>query len=290
MTLQSVEALKSLLNLASLSNGYRGKSRSWHQKATGSPPHQALFASNATLDLLRRALPNVPAERFDQPFAHILRHDILLHPEELRAIAVVEGLGDAIKFEGWLQNKTWESVLPSKEKGWEGEENSVLFFNTGAHWSLACLGLDASGLAKLGRAAVSDFPTLSIALTDLPAPKQARTLLSRLSVIPSLDLVYRSTTPAHPDCEKATTPLYPALPFIEFYKHPDWSWGSFGDLNHVWAEELDAAAPEGKSRSGASVAFLNVTEMAGQRPDAHMANGDCLHVSLRTFGCVGRLL
>jgi hypothetical protein len=98
-------------------------------------------------------------------------------------------------------------------------------------------------------------------------------------VVPSLDLVYRSTPPAHPDCGKATTPLYPALPFVEFYKHPDWSWGTFGDLNHVWADELDAVAPEGVSKTGARVSFLNVTEMGGQRPDAHMANGDCLHVS-----------
>ncbi|ORY84715.1 hypothetical protein BCR35DRAFT_303063 [Leucosporidium creatinivorum] len=149
-----------MLNLASPSNGYRGKSSSWYQKATGTPLHQALFASNATLNLLREALPKVPSERFAQPFAHILRHDTLLHPDELRSIAVSEGLGESIKFEGWLQNSTWEEVLPVKGKQWDGEENSVLFFNTGAHWSLVCLGLDASGLAKLGRAAVR-FPLFS---------------------------------------------------------------------------------------------------------------------------------
>lgn len=223
VTLQSVEALKSLLNLPSPSNNYRGKSTSWYQKATGSPLHQALFASNATRELLRRALPNVPAPRFDQPFAHILRHDTLLHPEELRSIAVAEGLGETIKFEGWLQNSTWEAVLPSrKEEEWEGEENSVLFFNTGAHWSLVCLGLDASGLAKLGRAAVSSFPSSRVRLANLlahrlapfslvltPSPPSTSFTAPPPPRIPTAKARPRRSTPPSPSSTSTSTPTGP---------------------------------------------------------------------------------
>lgn len=154
VTMQSVEALKGMLNLPS--GNYKGNSNGWFQKATGSPLHQALFASNSTIALLAEALPHVPAERLRQPFAHLLRHDTLLDQAEMRPIAESLGLGGTFKFEGWLANSSWEEVLPKQaEKRWEGEQNSVLFFNTGAHWSLICLGLEKAGLGELARAVVS---------------------------------------------------------------------------------------------------------------------------------------
>lgn len=110
--------------------------------------------------------------------------------------------------------------------------------------------------------------------------------MPRLLDTPRLDIVYRATSPGHPNCEKAYTPVYPALPYTDHPAHvasrdTDWGWSTFADVNDMWRRVLDEEAADGKTRDGSGqVVYLDVGEMSGQRPDAHKGNGDCLHWAL----------
>ena len=103
--------------------------------------------------------------------------------------------------------------------------------------------------------------------------------------IPKLDVVYRSMTVPHFECWKASVPTVPAQ-FHDFAEEAglSWSygWASFPLFDRAWAEALDRVAPRGRTHFGGQVVFMNITEMTGQRIDAHLLGpnlDDCLHSS-----------
>lgn len=218
---------------------------------------------------LKEWLPHVPSSRFDEPFFRIRRHDVLMESTELIQVARDIGLQIRIHERSLLQK--WEQYLPIEaDEVWPGQEPSILLLNTGAHWTAPDFAVaHESDLEKLSRAVATQ-------------------LFGRIVQMPRWSIFYRSTSPGHPDCDRASTPVYPALPFINMPgEAASWNWHSFGRLNDIWVEELDRAAPDswatetGDERSRGRVMAINVTDMTGQRPDAHRGNTDCLHVSNR---------
>ncbi|SDA01272.1 BZ3500_MvSof-1268-A1-R1_Chr10-1g02551 [Microbotryum saponariae] len=76
--------------------------------------------------------------------------------------------------------------------------------------------------------------------------------------------------------------MYPSTPFESRPTYKAWDWGRFDIRNNLWANEMDRLAPRGRTANGSgSVAYMNITDMARPRPDAHdiMSPGspDCLH-------------
>lgn len=216
---------------------------------------------------LREWLPHVPSERYDEPLIRFYRHDFLLDNQELLDLGHEIGL-PPFSISHWLVRQSWVHGLPdSNAQGWKGEQSSIILVNTGAHWTRGEFdGLQQADIYKLAHGV-------------------ANKLLKKLLAIPKLSVLYRSTTPGHFRCNEATTPVYPALPFNAHEQNGQWGWDTFGHVNDIWAQEMDRLAPSGwSSAPGATgsargqVTFLNVTDMTGQRPDAHIHEKDCLHV------------
>ena len=82
-------------------------------------------------------------------------------------------------------------------------------------------------------------------------------------------------TVGHYECAAAVAPVVPAMPtdVNQPSEQEAWKlargWSSFGSYDGAWAQALDRIAPKGRAPAGGRVAFLNVTEMSGQRVDAH---------------------
>lgn len=228
-------------------------------------------------DYLKEWLPHVPPSRFDEPFFRIRRHDVLMDPPELVELAQDIGLNVKIHERSLLQK--WEQYLPvGDNEVWEGQESSILLLNTGAHWTAPDFDIPHEhDLERLSRAVASK-------------------LFERLVRMPRWSILYRTTSPGHPNCDRASTPVYPALPFMNALgEAASWNWHSFGRLSDIWADALNQVAPDGHAvdtgdaASRGRVLLLNVTDMTGQRPDAHRGNTDCLHVSwTRLCGAVAR--
>ena len=100
-------------------------------------------------------------------------------------------------------------------------------------------------------------------------------MTARLMRVPKLDLIYRSMTIGHFACLKAGAPIFPAMPHElnqpaaeESWKSA-FGWSSFPYYDKTWSTALDKAAPTGRTHAGGRVVYLNVTEVTGQRIDAH---------------------
>ncbi|KAM0791788.1 hypothetical protein ACM66B_004051 [Microbotryomycetes sp. NB124-2] len=278
VSMQSYETLSGLLHLvppefANLSEAARN---SWFTTSQAKDSHKnvryeiRLKNDSSVLALLEQALPEVPRERFSKPFATAIRHDTLLDTDVIAKLAQQTGLEP--EFKDWLSHDRWQDALPkAMTDTWRGQQNSILLLNTGAHWSRICFGVpERDNVLKLSSLV-------------------AQALVSDLATRPMLDIIYRSTSPGHPNCEKAFTPVYPA-PVDVFQDHPlhnttkdnDWNWKQFEDVNEIWKRHFDQVWLEKKGSTALTnrFAYLDVTEMSGQRPDAHKGNGDCLHWTL----------
>ncbi|KZT55838.1 hypothetical protein CALCODRAFT_436644 [Calocera cornea HHB12733] len=106
-----------------------------------------------------------------------------------------------------------------------------------------------------------------------------RALAPKLLGMPRLHVVYRSISPPHTACHLSQRPVYPAPP-PDAGPTPAWGWDRFPALDQLWQHELDTLAPHGLGPAGGRVGWLDIREMAGQRPDAHLLGvegGDCMH-------------
>ncbi|KZT55837.1 hypothetical protein CALCODRAFT_484482 [Calocera cornea HHB12733] len=212
---------------------------------------------------LRSRLPHVPASRFDEPIVDYMRSDLLFSYDELDPIFERVGFHHApYEYTPFASQFPWQSHLPNATARWEGEQDSILILNTGAHWSPARWATNAEEYTK---------GYLGVALALLP----------KLLATPKLHLVYRSIASAHTKCYRHSTPVFPGKVVDTGDEETDWGWAHFPSLDRIWTEELDRAAPEGVSPGGGRVDYLNVREMTAQRPEDHLlgqdGKGDCLH-------------
>ena len=126
-------------------------------------------------------------------------------------------------------------------------------------------------------------------------------IISHLSPIPQLSVIYRATSPGHPNCNLLTTP-YPSSESAQIAESnlverliatmPDdrrrrfrkrWDWDLFAVHNALWEQEIAKMEEEGEKKRGGGGGgsrwlFMDVWDQALQRPDAHTEPGtDCLH-------------
>lgn len=129
-------------------------------------------------------------------------------------------------------------------------------------------------------------------------------VIQKLSQFSRLTVFYRATNPGHPMCHLHNKPLANATVAYElesrFLELSDasansendqivrrrWDWDLFNVNNHVWEKEIQLLQNERRALqqrnpdlvSGVKWLFVDVYEMALQRPDAHNSPGsDCLH-------------
>ena len=132
---------------------------------------------------------------------------------------------------------------------------------------------------------------------------QMNLIISRLSPIPQLSVIYRATSPGHSNCNLLTVPysssqaaqigesnlverLIETLPDDRWRTHRKrWDWDLFAVHNALWEREIAKMERWKEREGGASWLFMDVWDQALQRPDAHTEPGtDCLHCkSLRWF-------
>jgi hypothetical protein len=130
---------------------------------------------------------------------------------------------------------------------------------------------------------------------------QINLIMSRLSPIPQLSVIYRATSPGHPNCNLLTVP-YGSLQAAQLGERnlverlistmPDeqwrtfrkrWDWDLFAVHNALWEREI-ASRKEGRGGGGVKWIFMDVWDQALQRPDAHTEPGtDCLHCEFFSF-------
>jgi len=236
------------------------------------PPHNALTRLTLHLNprhslytFLQRSLPLVPKERFAEPVFQFLRNDLLLPFRDLELLFVKAGVkGWVGEKAGFFAQQAWLASLTSPEQParlWEGEQDSVLVINTGAHWTPDHFYMPGGEYVR-GYA------------------EMVRHLAPRLLGMPRLQVVYRTISPVHTDCHLSTSPVYPARTPDPERTNAAWGWDRFPELDTLWRSELDKLAPHGIGSAGGRVGWLNVTEMGGQRPEAHLLGEegtDCMH-------------
>ncbi|KZP01825.1 hypothetical protein CALVIDRAFT_18410 [Calocera viscosa TUFC12733] len=236
------------------------------------PPHNALTRLTLQLNplhplhtFLRLSLPHVPPSRFAEPIAQFLRHDLLLPFPALEQLFAASGVHNWVgERAGFFAQHPWLTALPSAAQPgplWENEQPSLLVLNTGAHWT-------------------PDHFYLPGGEYVLAYARMVRSLAPTLLALPRLHVVYRTISPPHTACALSSSPAYPAPPPDTGPAHPEWGWDKFPELDSLWRAELDRLAPHGLGPAGGRVGWLDVGEMARQRPDAHLLGkegGDCMH-------------
>lgn len=236
--------------------------------------HRGWVLSNGTFkNFVANRLPHIPPSRLEQPFFRFFKHFALVSNDELRQISR-EKVGKEVEPSGSLLQPSWERYLPKDgdKLGWGEEQPSILVLNTGPHWSEhEFFKIDHAQLVQLNQAV-------------------ATAVLERVLSVPRLTTMYRSIAPSHAHCDDATAPIYPASPFAAHPEYSSWNWQMFGIFSDAWASVIDRLAPDGLGGGVGSergrVIYLNVTDMSGQRPDAHKGGNDCLHVSRAGSGVV----
>ncbi|SCZ89800.1 BZ3500_MvSof-1268-A1-R1_Chr1-3g01585 [Microbotryum saponariae] len=223
------------------------------------------------LKRLRRDLPHVPDSRFEAPVVRFVRHDTLVNMTRITELAKAMRLSPVFLKEGTskrLRQTNWRSLLHplSTDPTWRGQQNSVLLFNSGSHWKSDEFGLNAQDLLDVSQAMIRD-------------------LLSELVELPRFDIIGRSTPLAAPGCAYHVAPLDSAPPRASDSDFLNRVWQPLDLQNSWWAAEMDTVARKGRTRdSSGSLVYMNVTEMAGQRPDARVVGAsdrpDCLHWTL----------
>ncbi|EAU89966.1 hypothetical protein CC1G_05882 [Coprinopsis cinerea okayama7 len=274
----------------------------------GIRPHILHPDDPLTYELQRRA--GVPDSRLKYPIFNIIEDHMLLHPPDIRRITENHGAEEGFTWHLKMKRVDgWEDYLADITRPREGEEDSVtadtiLVVNTGAHWSRGTLHMLPQNLG------VAEEQRL---LTEV-YKDMMRILVEKLSVFRQFKIIYRSTSPAHPNCRKKKFP-YPnyeaarnaEATYVENVKQwaqddgeaagpawvrLRWDWDMFNVHNGLWKTEVARLQEERKMKTkttlemgvdpedldgaglGPKWLYVDFWEMALQRPDAH---SDCLH-------------
>ncbi|TFK23232.1 hypothetical protein FA15DRAFT_670731 [Coprinopsis marcescibilis] len=263
-----------------------------------SPSYSAEFvpfsnASHLRMHILR---PNDPMTLKLQRRA---QDHMLIHEPEIRAITEQYG---AKKTYYWYHKfkrvEGWESFVRLIARPRAGEEhvvtgNTILLMNAGAHWS-------RSELAMLPDRGTDEQEQLRVIWSY---QQMVKLLMNRLSPIPRISVLYRSTSPGHPNCGSKPSPydnithalagehnvvqqlLAPLKTSKDIKSKKRWDWNLFNEHNMVWKREIEKLKAEEEENAQAASAetrarwdYVDLWEMNLQRPDAHSEPGkDCLH-------------
>ncbi|KAF8987977.1 hypothetical protein BDQ17DRAFT_1258067, partial [Cyathus striatus] len=172
--------------------------------------------------------------------------------------------------------------------------DSVVVLNTGAHWSRH----------EYTMLPTDDMQADQQHRLELTFKQMLRRIRSRLTPLTHLTILYRATSPGHPQCHLSHNP-YPSIhtalqsespssipgrllssPYLTQDEKDDrlkWDWDRFEAHNELWKESIRKMGETRdrlgvNSGEGARWVYLDIWGMALMRPDAHLEPGvDCLH-------------
>ncbi|TRM60008.1 hypothetical protein BD626DRAFT_506161 [Schizophyllum amplum] len=232
--------------------------------------HQfVLHPSPTALALAEKA--GVPASRLQRPFLTLIQNHLSLSEAELRAIT------QADPNQAWRHAQArvddWDKIVkhlatPIPEEENTVTEDTVVLFNSGAHWSRGVLYIIPQSTMAEEHARLSDAYR-----------KMARIHIERLRA--------RLTTPYRDGAQAETLEAGASVRLMQTAKNNEdrktfarWDWDQFAPHNDIFREEIARenarqSAPRGRPPRWH---YLDVYDIALQRPDAHWEPGkDCLH-------------
>ncbi|KAG6811493.1 hypothetical protein H0H92_007141 [Tricholoma furcatifolium] len=244
-------------------------------------PHDPL-----TRKVLERA--GVPESRLERPVVTMLEEHMLIGQRDIRAIT--ERLGaskEYVWYHDFQRVPGWEQYVADAVKPRPGEEDtvtedSILLMNAGAHWSRHELAM------------------LPPRASDKEEQARMKLIIDRIAPIDRLKIFYRSTSPAHPVCEKSSRPytngaiareserdITPRLKAqVEGeikQQRARWDWDLFEVHNALWKKAIDGLMRDRawrRSRTGTTKGakwyYFDLWDVNLQRPDAHSEPGSYL--------------
>ena len=221
-------------------------------------PENQLFAKL----LGKPSLAGVPRSRFSRPIITSYRSDDLITQKELNATLLMAGMEEPVNMNNHRAMGDWRQGLKnnSMEESWEGELDTIVFANTGPHWSPAHM-----------------FPA-----TDRVLLKGYQIMLDKVydffinSPLPTLTF-FRATSPAHQHCNNHSDPitLTSSSAINPAPEEHLYGWHLFPEYNRM-ARELFGSSKHNNTR------YFDIWPLSVMRPDAHIGwhgnNFDCLHV------------
>ncbi|TRM64463.1 hypothetical protein BD626DRAFT_491897 [Schizophyllum amplum] len=250
--------------------------------------------------LLKQA--GVPESRLERPFLTMVENHLSIPHTDIRKItdtpADYPWDHKHPQVDAWHQYVK-EMVAPVAGEEASVTEDSVVVMNTGAHWSRGVLYF----LRRW------EDPDVEMEKLHDAYRAMMRIHIDALGALPRLSVLYRSTAPGHPACERRLAPYadgpdarekeadLPAHIMAET-DDPDmksvrrrWDWDQFSVHNEFWRAEIGrlmeergkvaARAHEGMGNgvhgqadvaaraAGAKWYYLDIYDLSLQRPDAH---------------------
>ncbi|TFK44109.1 hypothetical protein BDQ12DRAFT_594552 [Crucibulum laeve] len=241
--------------------------------------------------LMERA--GTPPSRLIRPIFTRINNPLLIGENDARPLLKNVGARDFPWIDGMAYMDGWETYIREAATPKPGEklatsEDTVLLMNAGAHWSRkAFFMLPQNGTKEETQARLSEVYRQMVDV-----------ITSRLSAIEDLSVYYRSTSPAHPDCNLFKNPYHDSgearisqrdlfeqgrsLPHRPEFG--DWDWDLFGSYNLMWRQAIEELNLKRYSQhlKGAEWFYMDIWNMTLQRPDAHTQQPgglgpDCLH-------------
>ncbi|KAL1682960.1 hypothetical protein EV122DRAFT_258892 [Schizophyllum commune] len=243
--------------------------------------------------LMERA--NVPESRMERPLLTVIQYHLSVNETEIRAMT--EGPEDAQWSHGsgrgahprvpGFQELVVSLATPIPEHADTVTKDTVVLFNTGAHWSRGVMG------NLIPR---SDTAT-EHALLHRTYQRMMNMHFLRLQAAPQTSIFFRTTAPAHAACHENYKP-YPNAQEAEaadatlhtrlMASAPNaarqltwsrWDWDQFKVHNGMWKVAIEKAQKERlASDAGPRWYYLDIYGLSLQRPDAHSnPDDDCLH-------------
>ncbi|KAL1746918.1 hypothetical protein HDZ31DRAFT_61741 [Schizophyllum fasciatum] len=243
--------------------------------------------------LMERA--GVPASRMERPLLTVIQYHLSVNETEIREMT--EGPEDAQWAHGsgrgahprvpGFQELVASLATPVPEHAETVTKDTVVLFNTGAHWSRGVMGnLIPRSNAKTEHA-----------LLHRTYQRMMDMHFRRLHASPRTSIFFRTTAPAHANCHETVNP-YPsaqdadaadATLFTRLMEQaPDaahaltwarWDWDKFRVHNGMWKAAIEKAQ---QARLGTGEGprwfYLDIYGLSLQRGDAHSnPDNDCLH-------------
>lgn len=220
-------------------------------------PENQLFAKL----LAKPSLAGVPRSRFSRPVITSYRSDDLITQKELNATFLMAGLEEPVNMNNHRAMGEWRQGLKnySMEESWEGELDTIVFANTGPHWSPAHM-----------------WPA-----KDRVLLKAYQIMLDKVydffvnSPLPTLTF-FRATSPAHQHCNNHSAPitLTSSAAINPAPEEHLFGWHLFPEYNRM-ARELFGSSKHNNTR------YFDIWPLSVVRPDAHIGwhnnDFDCLH-------------
>ncbi|KAL1738228.1 hypothetical protein HDZ31DRAFT_23095, partial [Schizophyllum fasciatum] len=209
--------------------------------------HQfVLHPSEQATALMEKA--GVPMSRRKRPFLTLIQNHLSLSEADVRMVTHADP--NYVWKHAQARVDDWDKIVKHLATPVPGEESTVtedtvVLFNTGAHWSRGVLYLIPQSTLEQEHAVLTEAYR-----------KMARIHIERLRSVPRAKIFFRSTSPGHPSCQRLTRP-YPNIEHAqtaerdpskrlmvtgknheERFTFARWDWDQFALHNDIFREEI----------------------------------------------------